>query len=197
MKYRYLKICCLLVSCFFTNACATYLTIVAPPIKEVALGEDRATGRMISTDYQLVEGAKEFTLLKKSFCMETAKERIISKKRLHGVIPALIEIPLFGLGLVDLVAARQYSKQATKEKEGQVVETGSIVECGDFKPAANVELVIQCPKTGQIAYVTTGASGEVAINNLFAGFLLNSQLNIFVREDRCFAYVSTLSSSFN
>lgn len=197
MKYRYLMICCLLASCLFLNACATALTISAPPIKEVLLEEVTKPGRQISSNYRLIEGTKEITILQQPYCMETAQERIIYRKRLHGVIPAVFEIPLYGLGLLDLVIAKQFAITSVTEKKGQVVETGSIIACGDYRPAANVELVLQCPETGQIGYVSTGSSGEITVKDLFAGFLQNSQLNIFVREDRCFAYVSTLQSSYN
>ncbi len=197
MKYRYLMICGLLASCLFLNACATVLTITAPPIKEVLLEEMTKPGRQVSSNYRLVEGTKEVTILMQPYCMETAQERIVHRKRIRGVIPAVIEIPLYGLGLVDLVIAKQFVIKSVKEEKGQVVETGSIIECGDYRPAANTELVVQCPETGQIGYVSTGSSGEIAVKDLFAGFLQNSQLNIFVREDRCFAYVSSLNSSFN
>lgn len=197
MKYRYLMICCFLASCFFLNACATALTISGTPLKEVVLDEERNNGRLITTNYQLIEGTKEFTLLEKPYCMETAKEKIIFKKRLRGVIPAIFEIPLYGLGLLDLVIAKQYSKNTVREEEGSVVETGSIIECGDYKPVVNAELIVQCPETGQIVYVSTDSSGEITANKLFAGFLQNSQVNVFVRDDHCFAYVSSLSSSFN
>lgn len=197
MKYRYLMIGSLLTSCLFLNACATALTMAAPPVKEVLLEEMTKPGRQVSSNYRLIEGAKEVTILMQPYCMETSQERIIHRKRIHGVIPAVIEIPLYGLGLVDLVIAKQLVIRSVKEEKGQVVETGSIIECGDYRPAANAELVVQCPETGQIAHVMTGASGEIPVNKLFAGFMQNSQINIFVREDRCFAYVSSLNSSYN
>ncbi len=101
------------------------------------------------------------------------------------------------LGKVDIVIASQYSKNSVREEEGQVVETGSIIECGEFLPAGKTELVIQCVETGEIASVKTDSSGGIAVDKIFAGFLQNSQLNIFVKEDRCFAYISTLDSYFN
>lgn len=195
MKYRYIKICGLLAACFFMNACATALTVLAPPMKEVVLEEERTAGREISTNYRLIERTKDCTLLKQPYCMETAKEKIILKKRLHGVIPALVEIPLYGLGLLDLVAARQYSKYSAIEEMGQVVETGSIMECGDFEPAVDAELVVQCAETGVITRVKTDSSGEISVDSLAAGFLQNSQLNVFVKEGHCFAYITTLDSS--
>ncbi len=197
MRYRYLMLCGLLASCFFINACATIMTISAPPLSEVALDEERTSGRQVSANYQLIEGTKEFTLVRQPYCMETAKEKIVIKKRIHGVIPAIIEVPLFGLGLVDIVIASQYSKNSVKEEEGQVVETGSIIECGEFLPAGNTELVIQCVETGETASVTTDSSGGIAADKIFAGFLKHSQLNILVKDDRCFPYISTLDSYIN
>ncbi len=197
MKYGYIKICVLLVSCIFINACATYLTMSAPPLKEVVLETETTTGRQISTNYLLIEGPNDCTLLKQPYCMVTAKERILFKKRLHGVIPALIEVPLYGLGLVDLVIASQYSKESVKEEEGQVVETGSIIECGEFQPAGNTELVVQCAETGEITNVKTDQSGDIGVDELFAGFLQNSQLNVFVKDGGCFAYITTFDRRFN
>lgn len=197
MKNRYAMICFILMSCVLLNACATSLTISGPPMKEVFLEEETKPGREISSSYRLVEGSDEVTILRRPYCMETAQERIVYRKRLRGVIPAVVEIPLYGLGLVDLVVAKQIAINSKKVEKGDVVETGSIIECGVYKPAKNVELVVQCPETGQMTYVTTGSSGEIALKKLFEGFHLNSQLNIFVREDRCFAYISTLNTSFN
>lgn len=195
MKNKYRLICFMIMSCFFLNGCATVMTMSGSPLKEVEIGDDRDSGREMSSNYKFVRGDKEFIVLRQPYCMETATEKIIYRKRMRGVIPAVVEIPLYGLGLVDLVVARQIAAKTIKVEDGDVVETGNIIECGDFRPAENAELVVQCPQTGQIAYARTGSDGEIAVGKLLSGFLNNSQVNVFVREDRCFAYLSTLNSS--
>ena len=197
MRYRYLMLFSLLGLCFFINACATILTVASSPLEKVVLDEGRDIGKRVSTNYHLLEGSTICTLMQQPYCMETAEEILISKKRVHGVIPAIIEIPLYGLGLVDFVTAYGYANHSKKEEKRGVVETGSIIECGPFRPAVNTELVIQSSETGMLKSAKTDSSGVIEVKKLFAGFLENSQINIFVREDNGFAYITTLDNSFD
>ncbi len=193
MKYRDLPFILVLLSCLFTNGCATVLTISAPSVEEVTLGK-KATGKQISINYHYFDGKEKGTLMKQPYCFETAEQMIMTRKRMHGAVPAIIEIPIFGLGLLDLISAGVYAKASEEEVRGNFVETGEIVECGKFAPAPETELIIQCAETGQINKVSTDTDGNISTNQIYAGFFQNAQLNLFVKEDGGFAYITTISN---
>ena len=193
MKYKYLPFILVLFSCLLTNGCATILTISAPSVEEITLGK-KAIGKQISINYHYDDGKDKGTLTRQPYCMETAEQMIMTRKRMHGVVPAMVEIPIYGLGLLDLISAGIYAKASEEEVRGNFVETGEIIDCGKFQPAPETVLYIQCAETGQINKVVTDAAGNVATKQIYAGFFQSSQLNLFVKEDGGFAYITTLSN---
>ncbi len=193
MKYKYLPFVLVIISCLFTNGCATILTMSAPSVKEITLGK-KAIGKQISINYHYRDGEKKGTLMRQPYCMETAEQMIMTRKRMHGVVPAMVEIPLYGLGLLDLVSAGIYAKASEEEVEGNFVETGEIIDCGKFEPATETDLYIQSAETGEINKVVTDAAGNVTTKLIYAGFVQSSQLNLFVKEEGGFAYITTISN---
>lgn len=174
------------------GGCATILTMTTPPVEEITLGK-KGLGEEISSNYKFVENKQVGTLLKQPYCLETAQQEIMTRRRMHGVVPALVEIPIYGLGLIDLISAGVYSKASEELTIGNYVETGAIVECGEFKPVPGMTLYVQCAATSQMKSVKTDADGNVDTKTLYKEFYKGSQLNLFVREDSGFAYIATMT----
>lgn len=195
MKFKTLILAALLGVCFFSGGCATILTMSVPSVEEVSYGE-KDVGRQISINYIFFDKGKTGTLMSQPYCFELAREKILTRKRIHGAGPAFAEIAVFGLGLFDLVFAGVYSKASEEETTGDFVETGTIIECGEFEPAANTGLIVQCSETGQRTELATDSSGNIEIDKLFQGFHKNTQINLFVRDEGGFAYVTTLENNY-
>lgn len=182
----------ILIISLTAGGCATIMTMTTPPVEEISLGQ-KGVGEQISINYKYIDGEPLGTLMMQPYCMETAEQEIMTRRRMHGVVPALVEIPLYGLGLLDLVGAGVYAKASEETRAGDYVRTGNIIECGDFEPASETTLYVQCSETGQMKSLATDISGKVDTDSLYKGFYGGCQINLFVKEEGGFAYITTLT----
>lgn len=194
MPHTKMLIPLLLISLVLTTGCAVTLTMTGPNVEEIKAG-DKSKSDAVSYNYVMREQGTSFELKKQPMCKELQQQIILKRKPMRGVIPAIIEIPLYGLGLVDLVAAGVYSKATEEERDGDIVKTGRVLTCGDFEPAPDEEIILQFPDSEVVKYVKTDSNGRVNLSEILPKTKRDLQINVFVKEHGGVAYIRTLDES--
>jgi hypothetical protein len=179
--------------CFFVSGCATVLTTAYKPVKETRHGET-LVGDQVGFNYSLNEEKDDLLLLKQPLCRENIQMIKVERKQLHGVIPAVLEMPFFGLGLLDLVVAGVITRASVEEKPGDIVPGPKVDACGEHQPAALQSLVVQYPISLTVMDATTDQSGRIPLKLLKPADSRDRQFTIYVREETGLSYVKTFDA---
>ena len=190
MTLRYVLMIILCASCLWTSGCATVLTVAYPPVEETKQGGIKS-GSPAGYHYAMTEDKDALLLQKQPLCTQDIQVINIKRKQLHGVIPAVMEIPFFGLGIADLVVAGSFAKASIEETEGGYVKGSEVVICGEMVFAPNEDLVIQFPESTRVSHVKTDGKGKISLEVLESMPKGEMQFNVFVREKDGYAYVKT------
>lgn len=190
MTFKSISTLILVSLCFLVSGCATVLTTAYKPIKETRHGET-LIGDQVGFSYSLSEQKDDLLLLKQPLCRETVQMIKVERKQLHGVIPAVLEMPFFGLGLLDLVVAGAISRASVEEYPGDIVPRPQVATCGEHQPAANQSLVIQYPISVTVMDATTDQSGRIPLKLLKPADARDRQFTIFIRDETGLSYVKT------
>lgn len=136
---RCFAIILLAVSC---SGCASVLTQMGPLKSELKDG-DTSTGEFDRYEYS-AEAEKDVIYLEKTPMCEEKREKIrVMKKMPRGLLIMLLEIPVYGLGLIDMMYTYSIIEHSRKEVALAEYETGNLVECGKKEPAEGETLFIK------------------------------------------------------
>lgn len=183
MNLKNLSIILMAACCLWISGCATVLTVAYPPVEETKKGDKRA-GAQIGNHYVMTEKKGGLLLQKEPLCEQEIQVINVKRKHLHGVIPAVIEIPFFGLGIADLVLAGTYTRATVEETEGGYVKGTDVVVCGELSFAPGEELIIQFPVSLEVRHVRTDEKGMIP----------HDILDDFPKGDICFNVFVKLES---
>ncbi len=176
-------------------SCATVLTTSFPPEDSFDTGVV-SVGERISSQYHLEKNETNYTLFKTPLCKEETEKVQVTKKRLRGIIPAICEIPLYGLGIADWIVADLYSRGTETRKAVGKQATGNIVTCGDNTIASNTDLILQFSDSDMVVHAKTNGDGHINLESALDKGGFNRQVNIFVRLPATTYYVTTIDNSF-
>jgi hypothetical protein len=183
----------IVTTCFFLNGCATILTTSFPPQDTFEKGEI-SMGEQINFNYAFTKNKNTFTLYKTPLCKEQIETIKVTQKRLRGIIPAIFEIPLYGLGIADWVTADLYSRQTrTTEKTG-FENTGKIKKCGEPTVVPYADLILQFTDSGSVKHAQTDMNAQFDMNSLLPASA-KTQINIFVNDNKRISYITTIDRS--
>ncbi len=194
MTLRYLSMIIVVVSCLWTSGCATVLTVAYPPLEETRHGETKP-GSQVAFHYVMSEEKDSLLLQKQPLCSQEIQIIKIKRKQLHGVIPAIVEVPFFGLGIADLVVAGVFTRASVEESDGGYVKGVEIMACGDLVFAPNEELIIQYPASTDVKHMRTNEKGMIPLNSLENMPKGESSINVFVKEEKGVSYVKTFEKN--
>ncbi|MDA8402843.1 MAG: hypothetical protein M0Z56_01405 [Desulfobacteraceae bacterium] len=181
-------VCC---TCLCASGCATILTCAFPKVKETKQGE-KVSGDQVAYHYSLTETKDSLVLLRQPLCSQRIKITTVEKHQLHGVIPAMVEIPFFGLGIVDLVIAGTVSRATADEYDSGTIKSGEVIVCGNYTPAPNADLVIEFPESIGVSHLKTDANGKVLLAAIKGIQKKDFHYIIFVKEKDGVSYVKTI-----
>ncbi|BBO77957.1 hypothetical protein DSCW_53740 [Desulfosarcina widdelii] len=159
--FRYLIVFTVCI-CFLTTGCASSLTSSSPLHTTIAEGEKRLSGtddirfdvhRNLEDDFLVVTQTP--------VCREMTTRESVSRKQLHGVLPAIIEIGFFGLGILDLVMANAIVKNSETRAPLDDAPTGNKVACASSQPAADQQVILQYAGLDRLQYGLTDANGII------------------------------------
>ncbi|GAB6096727.1 hypothetical protein JCM14469_29800 [Desulfatiferula olefinivorans] len=193
MTFKTISTLFLVSLCFFVSGCATVLTTAYKPINETRHG-DTVVGDQIGFSYAISEEKQDLLLLKQPLCRENIQLIKVERKQLHGVIPAILEMPFFGLGLLDLVVAGVITRASVEESPGEIAPGHHVVACGDHLPAARQPLVVQYPISVTMMDAVTDDAGRIPLKLLKPADSRDRQFTIFVREETGLSYVRTVDA---
>jgi len=164
MKRPFFKFLVALVVCisFLTTGCASSLTSSSPLQTTVEEGEKRLSGTddlRFDVHKRLEDDALVVT--QTPVCREMTTRQSVSRKQLHGVLPAIIEIGFFGLGILDLVVAHSIVQNSETRTPLEDVPTGNKVACAPAQPAANQQVILQYAGIDHLQYGITDAGGVI------------------------------------
>jgi hypothetical protein len=115
----------------------------------------------------------------------------VRRKQLHGVLPAIIEIGFFGLGIFDLVMARSIVENSKTRTPLDDAPTGNKVACGPSRPAANQQIILQYSGMDRLQYGLTDANGIVRTESPLPQGLFR-YVNVFVRTGTAKRFAGTV-----
>ncbi|MFA6011805.1 MAG: hypothetical protein WC799_17575 [Desulfobacteraceae bacterium] len=194
MTLRYLSMIIVVASCLWTSGCATVLTVAYPPLEETRHGETKP-GSQVAFHYVMSEEKDSLLLQKQPLCSQQIQIIKIKRKQLHGVIPAIVEVPFFGLGIADLVVAGVYTRATVEESDGGYVKGVEIMACGDLMFAPNEELIIQYPTSTDVKHMRTNEKGMIPLNSLEHMPKGENSFNVFVKEEKGVSFVKTFEKN--
>ena len=150
------------------SGCATTLTMMNPRTTKIETQEKYA-GAFHEFEYRYNITAGKIELEKTPMCSEMAKAVRVSQKREIGYGPALLEMPLFGLGLFDIASARAISESSQEITPLSEYETGKLLSCGSPQPAEGEALIIESRADRKYWSATTDRDGKVDLNRIIGG----------------------------
>lgn len=175
---------------FFTTGCATIMTIAAPPVYETKPGR-LITGDSISFNYSVKEDNTYLVFEKQPLCVQQYEIIHFKRKRLDGIIPAIVEIPFYGFGIGDLATAETISIASKEETHREIKKTSMISICGSFESAPGEDIMIQFADSLKTIYIQSDAGGKIplsVIRDVNSGLL---PMNVFIITKAGPVYIGT------
>jgi len=147
---------------FLTAGCASSLTSSSPLQTIVEEGEKRLSGTDdLRFDVHRNLGDDFLVVTQTPVCREMTARESVSRKQLHGVLPAIIEIGFFGLGILDLVVAHSIVQNSETRTPLDDIPTGNKVACAPTQPAANQQVILQYAGLDRLQYGITDTDGVI------------------------------------
>ncbi len=165
MKKNMLLTALMLLGTVFFTGCASMLTLMSPYRTEVVV-EKTWAGAFAGYDYRYQVDGNQLALLRTRLCTETAKAHQVTEKKEIGYGPALLEMPLYGLGLVDILNAYAISEWSRKVTPLEDYPTGNLIPCGKEEPAAHEPLIVENREKGIYKTGLTDQNGILDLDNL-------------------------------
>ena len=148
--------------CFLTTGCASSLTSSSPLQTTVVEGEKRLSGTDdLRFDVSRNLANDVLVVTQTPVCREMTARESVSHKQLHGVLPAIIEIGFFGLGILDLVVAHAIVENSETRTPLDDAPTGNKVACAPAQPAANQQIILQYAGLDVLQYGLTDDAGII------------------------------------
>lgn len=188
---RCLMLVLVLVGCFGMSGCATMITLSMPPEYTVEPGL-KSLGPPSSRDFTIKRSGDRFHVWQTPVCREKESKRKIGKKRQRGIIMAIIETPLFGLGILDWVMSYTVAESSREVETLPPAPTGEVHPCGPPKPASDLQLVIQVAGEEGQGTLRTGKDGSFALYGILGPSTGELYVNLFVTEKNGQRYLTTL-----
>ncbi len=165
MKKHVTQVALMILLAISVSGCATTLTLLNPARSEIVKG-DIKTGPFshYTYGYQIMDNT--ILLTRTPQCNEMATAYKVTKKTEIGYGPAMLEMPFFGLGLIDLLNANAIADNSKKTEPLADIETGKVLACGAPEPAADVPLVIQNKKKNISLTAATDENGKLDLNSV-------------------------------
>ncbi|NOY69935.1 MAG: hypothetical protein GXP53_10705 [Deltaproteobacteria bacterium] len=146
--------------------CSSTLTYLGPLKSKLVTG-DRAPGPFAKYEYKYyVNNNDTLRFVKTSMCHEKAEKLRVMKKQRRGVYLAVLELPLFGLGLFDMLQSYAIVQNSKRVEPLAKFSTGNLVMCGGPAPAANEAFVVQDPVRNIRLIIGTDDSGRLFLDRI-------------------------------
>lgn len=164
----FLKFFAVIVIAVSCSGCAAVVTHMGPLKSELKDGEAE-TGEFDHYSYSYTAEDNMVYLEKTPMCEQVREKIRVMKKKRRGLYFILAEIPLYGLGLVDMIYTYSISEHSRKEVPLAKYGTGTFAECGRKRPASGETLLIRNYREGIKERAETGEDGSVDLDEMLPG----------------------------
>ncbi len=162
--------------------CASTLTYFGPSQSKLVNGE-KSVGAFVGNQYTYKANGHTLQFIKTPMCEEMEQKLRVIQKQQRGFYLALMEVPLFGLGLFDMFNSDAISKASKQVVPLAKFSTKKTVPCGPAVTAANEMFVIEDVIRNIHLSVKTDADGKIDLDRILPGKGLMT-LNIYPQGDR-------------
>ncbi len=175
---------------FCVSGCASFLTLMSPVQSEIVVGE-KSVGDFNKYQYQYKIRSNQIVLSKVPLCTEKARAYRKAQKREIGYGPALLEMPFFGLGLIDMVNAYAIADDSKKQYPLAEYETGELLTCGSPEPAAGEAVIIENKQRTICRKGFTDSNGILDLDTILSDISGAVRYTVYLESDHTvrFSYV--------
>lgn len=162
--------------------CSSTLTYFGPLKSKLVTGK-RSTGPFDHYAYKYyVSDNDTLRVVKTSMCREMAEKLRVAKLQRRGFYLAVLEMPIFGLGLIDGLQSYALVKNSKKVEPLAKFDTGHTVACGGPVPAADEAFAVQDPVRNIRLILNTDDAGRLFLGRVLPkGALMN--LKFYPKSD--------------
>ena len=182
-----LSACFLLVS---LAGCSTVITLASPPEFFEEPGP-RQLGAPVGADRELVVSEAGYHVFRTPHCPVEERVRKVRRKRQRGILLAVLEVPLYGLGVADWILAYTIAETSREEKWLPPCPTGDVVPCGERVPAAGERVVLQFSDTGDQVVTRTDMEGGFDPESVLGRSDGTRHVNVYARDGTGFHYLDS------
>lgn len=146
--------------------CSSTLTYLGPMKSKLVTG-DRSAGPFERYVYKYyVSDNDTLRVVKTQMCREMAQKLRVAKKQRRGFYLAVLEMPIFGLGLIDGLQSYAIVEDSKKVEPLAKFDTGNTVACGGPVPAADEAFAVQDPVRNIRLIIETDDSGRLFLDRI-------------------------------
>ena len=156
-------ICCMIFFLVGSGGCASILTQAGPLKSELEDGESRP-GDFSNYSYTFHAELNRVYLERIPLCLEVREKIRVAQKRPRGLYFIILELPIYGLGFIDMVNAHAISQRSRTETPLGEYETSNKIRCGEPRPAANERLVIWNKREDIEIVAVTDQNGKINLD---------------------------------
>jgi hypothetical protein len=167
MNSRIARIFFIILLTVSVSGCSYVLTRMGAPVVKLEDGE-KSVGDFARYKYSGGIRSNVIYLEKTPQCSEIAEKVRVSQKQVRGRVFSLVEMMIFGLGLMDAAKAESVSELSRTETPLAKYDTGKVVACGEKEPAANEMLVIADKQRTFHKQAATDVNGNLDLSRVLA-----------------------------
>lgn len=164
MVLKTARICFIIWMTVLFSGCSSFLTYSAPLKSELVDGE-RKTGNLVRYEYTCSAVSNKIYIEKQPLCSESVMKMRHAKKELRCFTCSVVELALFGLGLIDMIWAGSIVKESEKIESLAEYDTGKLIACGEKQVAADEPIILENVADGIQISTKTDASGMIDVEN--------------------------------
>lgn len=178
MNVRIARIFMIVLLAVSVSGCSSILTSMGPLVYKLEDGE-KSVGEF--SKYKFSGGIRSnvIYLEKTPLCVEISEKVNVAQKQVRGRVFSMIEMVIFGLGLIDAANAYAIVEKSRIVTPLAKYETGNFVVCGEKVPAGNEMLVIEDKQRTFHKQAQTDANGNLDLAKVL--YDENRVLNLSIR----------------
>lgn len=164
------------------SGCSSVLTYLAPVETKMVDGEV-FKGKTVNFDYDYTTRNDRLSFTKTKMCEKIVQKMAVSQKQRRGISLALLELPLFGLGLLDMLRSYAIVEESRKVKPVAKYTTGELVACDGKTVAANEIFIIRDNVRALNFTAKSDANGVVDLKTVLPKEIDAAALEIWPKEN--------------
>jgi len=184
MTLKSISMTIILPLCLHITNCASAVTYMSPLKSELVTQTTVRQPSAFKYTCELGLDQNRVYLTRTPYCPESAETSRIAKKSGELALPvAIVEIPIYGLGLLDLLGMYAISEESKVALPLGKYDTGVSLPCGKTEIASGESMVIRNDTKGIYHEVMTDTSGEIELTSILGDGQNDREIRIHLKYD--------------